>query len=86
MDADWTFVFMGANQDSYAEGGKIGMTTGNVQDYAATPESVGAAFGSMSRATREFREKNRRQRIADKEQFFGGVKEAEEALQNKKTS
>ena len=86
MDADWTFVFMGANQDSYAEGGKIGMTTGNVQDYAATPESVGAAFGSMSRATREFREKNRRQRIADKEQFFGGVKEAEEALQNKETS
>ena len=86
MDQDWTFVFMGANQDSYAEGGKIGMTTGNVQDYAATPESVDAAFGSMSRATREFREKNRRQRIADKEQFFGGVKEAEEALQNKKTS
>ena len=23
MDNDWTFVFMGANQDSYAEGGKI---------------------------------------------------------------
>ena len=24
MDNDWTFVFMGANQDSYTEGGKIG--------------------------------------------------------------
>jgi len=86
MDTDWTFVFMGANQDSYAEGGKIGLATGNVQDYAATPESVGAAFGSMSRATGEFRGKNRRQRVADKEAFFGGVKEAEEALRNKKTS
>ena len=86
MDNDWTFVFMGANQDSYAEGGKIGLATGNVQDYAATPESVGAAFGSMSRATGEFRGKSRPQRVADKEQFFGGLKEAEEALRRKKNN
>ena len=86
MDNDWTFVFMGANQDSYAESGKIGLATGNVQDYAATPESVGAAFGSMSRATGEFRGKPRPQRVADKEQFFGGLKEAEEALRRKKNN
>ena len=84
MDDDWTFVFMGANQDSYAEGGKIGLATGNVQDYAATPDSVGDAFGSMSRATGDFRGKSRRQRGADKERFFGDIKEAEEALRRKK--
>ena len=44
MDAGWTFVFMGANQDSYAEGHKIGLVDGNVQNYAATPESAKAAF------------------------------------------
>ena len=84
QDADWTFVFMGANQDSYAEGGKIGLATGNVQDYAATPDSVGDAFGSMSRATGDFRGKSRRQRGADKDRFFGDIKEAEEALRRKK--
>jgi len=84
MDDDWTFVFMGSNQDSYAEGGKIGLVDGNVQDYAATPESVDKAFASMSRATGEFRGKPRMGRIADKERFFGGLKEAEEALRQKK--
>ena len=85
MDQDWTFVFMGANQDSYAEGGHIGLVDGNIQDYAATPESVAAAFNSMSRATREYRGKPRFSRVADKELFFGGLKEAEEALHNKKS-
>ncbi len=77
MDAGWTFVFMGANQDSYAEGHKIGLVDGNVQNYAATPESVKVAFSSISRASVEFRNKNRTQRVQDREDFFGGVKEAE---------
>ena len=84
MDDDWVFVFMGANQDSYAEGRKIGLAGGNVQDYAATPESVDLAFASMSRATGEFRSKTRSQRVTDKERFFGDVKEAEEALRRQK--
>jgi Mg-chelatase subunit ChlD len=77
MDADWTFVFMGANQDSYAEGRKIGLVDGNVQNYAATPDSIKVAFSSISRASVEFRNKSRLQRGHDKKDFFGGVKEAE---------
>ena len=78
-DQDWTFVFMGANQDSYGEGHKMGLVDGNVQDYDATGESVAHAFVSMSRASGEYRDKSRLRRRADKEQFFGGLKEAEEA-------
>ena len=78
MEAGWTFVFMGANQDSYAEGHKIGLVDGNVQNYAATPDSVKVAFSSVSRASVEFRNKGRLQRNQDREDFFGGVKEAEE--------
>lgn len=78
MDAGWTFVFMGANQDSYAEGHKIGLVDGNVQNYAATPESIKVAFSSVSRASVEFRNKGRLQRNQDREDFFGGVKEAEQ--------
>ena len=77
QEDNWTFVFMGANQDSYAEGGRIGFVAGNVQDYDATPDSVVDAFDSMSRATGEWRAKPRSQRYADKERFFNDVKEAE---------
>jgi len=84
-DQDWTFVFMGANQDSYDEGHKMGLVDGNVQDYDATGESVAYAFASMSRASGEYRNKSRVRRRADKQQFFGGLKEAEEALRRKKT-
>jgi len=83
-DQHWTFVFMGANQDSYGEGHKMGLVDGNVQDYDATGESVAHAFVSMSRASGEYRDKSRVRRHADKDQFFGGLKEAEEALRRKK--
>ena len=84
MNAGWTFVFMGANQDSYAEGHKIGLVDGNVQNYAATPESVKVAFSSVSRASMEFRDKSRYQRGMDRDDFFGGVKEAEAASKERK--
>ena len=77
---DWTFVFMGANQDSYLEGHKVGLVDGNVQDYEATPENVRMAFESMSRATSAYAGKSRVQRTADKDSFFGDLKEAEAAI------
>ena len=79
-DRDWTFVFMGANQDSYIEGDKIGLIDGNVQNYAGTSDSVSMIFESASRATRDYVGKARSQKAADKERFFGDLKEAEEAL------
>ena len=79
-ERDWTFVFMGANQDSYIEGHKVGLTDGNVQNYSATSQSVGKAFESMSRATGEYVGKTRVKRVSDKERFFDDLKEAEDAL------
>ena len=83
-DQDWTFVFMGANQDSYIEGQKVGLVDGNVQNYDATPQSVNMAFSSMSRATADYVGKSRPQRVSDKERFFGDLKEAEEALRRER--
>ncbi len=77
IEDNWTFVFMGANQDSYAEGSRIGFRSGSIQDYDATPENVKEAFGSLSRASTEFRGKGRTQRHSSKEEFFDGLKEAE---------
>ena len=36
QDRGWTFVFLGANQDSYAEGGALGFATGSTSNFAAT--------------------------------------------------
>jgi hypothetical protein len=38
---------MGANQDSYAEGHKIGLVDGNAQNYAPTPDNVNMAFRQL---------------------------------------
>jgi Mg-chelatase subunit ChlD len=83
QDDDWTFVFMGSNQDSYGEGAKVGFVGGNVQNYESSPAGVNSAFAEFSRGASSFRSKPRRQRIADKERFFEDIKAAEEAMDDK---
>ena len=83
QDDDWTFVFMGSNQDSYGEAGKVGFVGGNVQNYDSTSAGVTQAFAEFSRGASSFRSKQRRQRIADKERFFEDIKAAEEAMDDK---
>ena len=83
QDDDWTFVFMGSNQDSYGEAAKVGFVGGNVQNYDSTSAGVTHAFAEFSRGASSFRSKPSRQRIADKERFFEDVKAAEEAMDDK---
>ena len=79
QDRGWTFVFLGANQDSYAEGGALGFASGSTSNFAATAPSVAAAYAGLNRATREWRGKSAQLRMLDKERFWGDRKEAEEA-------
>lgn len=74
----WTFVYLGANQDAYAEGGSIGVAGGSTQAFAATPHGVSTAWASVSRANLDRRGKKRRGEAIDNLDFFGGIKEAEE--------
>lgn len=76
--AGWTFVFLGANQDSYATGSAIGLVEGNTSNFTASPTSVLAAQAGLSRAVRGWRGKTRSSRVADAEDFWDGVKEGEE--------
>ncbi|MDE0138539.1 MAG: VWA domain-containing protein [bacterium] len=76
----WEFVFMGANQDSYLEAGRIGVSRESTSNYAATAVGTSAAFQSISRATREFRGKTRVERTRDSGTFFGGTREAEDVM------
>jgi len=78
----WTFVFLGANQDSYAEGGNLGHASANTQNFAFDSQGVGAACSDMSRATKSMRSKLKQEsfdnsKLYDNEDFFEGVKSAE---------
>merc|ERR1719265_126103 len=53
----WTFVFLGANQDSYGEGGKMGFGAGNTQNFAFDKTGVQAAFRSVEGAVHSMRTK-----------------------------
>jgi hypothetical protein len=76
----WTFVFLGANQDSYVTGAAMGVGAGNTSNYTASPESVLAAQRGLNRAVREWRSKPRQSRVADADAFWGGIKEGEEEI------
>jgi Mg-chelatase subunit ChlD len=79
QDQGWTFVFLGANQDSYMAGRSMGMSDGSISNYLADSDGVASAFAGVSRATSEWRRKPRRQRLADRENWWGDTKEAEMA-------
>lgn len=53
----WTFVFLGANQDAFAEGGRIGLSRGSTQNYVPDQEGVRSAFAAMSSASKQHRTK-----------------------------
>jgi ADP-ribosylglycohydrolase len=77
-DRGWTFVFLGANQDSYAAGASFSMHDGNVSNFSATPASVSATYDGLTRTVSEWRRKDHAARRRDRDHFWGGVKEGED--------
>lgn len=76
----WTFVFMGANQDSYATGSALGFDRGSTQNYRSDSSGTRASWQSVGRAVREYRGSDSHVRQQRRSDFFDGVKEAEEDL------
>lgn len=48
---NWTFVFMGANQDSWATARQWGISRGNTMDWQATHQGTQSAFHAMAAST-----------------------------------
>jgi Mg-chelatase subunit ChlD len=80
----WTFVFLGANQDSYASGGGIGMKGANIQNFAYDGKGAQEAWSAISGATQSMRRKVQARKY-DNDDFFDGVKTAEADLQTRKS-
>jgi Mg-chelatase subunit ChlD len=79
----WTFAFLGANQDSYAEGGQIGYSPNNIQNFAPDAAGSAAAFGSLSSSVSRRRGAMRSGAHYDTRDLFEGDKEAEEDLRGR---
>ena len=78
----WAFVFLGANQDSYAIGQGLGIDPRGVQNWGATPEGARAAHTSVGRGLRRRRAMSRYAAKELRADFFDGLREAEEQLQS----
>jgi len=76
--AGWTFVFLGANQDSYHAGAQLDIGAGNVSNFAPSPAGVRATYEGLSRSVGTWRSRSRSERQRERDDFWGGVKEAEE--------
>jgi hypothetical protein len=77
-DRGCTFVYLGANQDSYAAGAAFSVHDGNVSNYSSTPDGIAATYSGLTRTVSSWRGKDRAARRRDRDDFWAGVKEAEE--------
>lgn len=66
----WTFVFIGANQDAYEEGGHIGVINPNIKGFEATKASVRVMWESLSHETAMHRRASQVERERKRRQFF----------------
>ena len=73
----WTFVYLGANQDSYEVGADLGVAAGSVSNWAPSPRATSWPARASAERQSSYRSKPRSARRADAGDFFDGVKEAE---------
>jgi uncharacterized protein YegL len=52
---DWSFLYLGANQDSFIEGGKIGISKNRIMDFDFNDTGVLNAYSKISNYTSSFR-------------------------------
>ena len=77
-EAGWTFVFLGAGLEAYAESGSIGIDPRSVQRFRPGAEGARAAFAALSSSLLEMRADVHAAAPIDRGDFFRGTKAAEE--------
>jgi len=71
-EAGWTFIFLGAGLDAYAEGERIGVGAGSTQRFAADGTGAALAFEDLDASMSSFRASPAAARAPMKENFFAG--------------
>jgi hypothetical protein len=79
----WTFAYLGANQDSYAEGGHAGFSAASIQNFKGDSQGSREAFASLSRSVSQRRYRMRFGESFDHADLFEGDKSAEADLKER---
>ena len=69
-ERDWTFVFMGANQDSYEAGEALAIDRGNARNWAATSAGTRRGLDDASKGVTRQMLRPREMRREYKDRFF----------------
>lgn len=75
-EGNWTFVFMGANQDAYHNAAKIGISRGNAMQWASDEEGARDAIGLYAMSSSNYLRNASDGRVKGISNFFdvtGGV-------------
>lgn len=79
QEEGWTFVFLGAGLDAYAEGGALGVAVGSTQAFAADGHGARLAFQELDVSLADFRATPAAARAPKKQDFFAPTGKAAEA-------
>lgn len=69
-DDNWVFLFIGANIDTMAVGGGLGVTRGNSLSYSNTDRGVTTAYANMSSSVKMFRKSSLKTTTSDDGSMF----------------
>ena len=78
QEIGWSFVYLGANQDAYAESERLGYASGSVQNFAADARGTRLAFSSASGSITKRRKAIEERQAYDRANLFDGDKPADE--------
>lgn len=70
QEEGWTILFLGANQDSFATGGALNLSAGNVRDFQANHDGVKNMLIMTSDAVSAQRGRSRSERAASRDRLF----------------
>ena len=76
----WTFMFMGAGIDSYAISNDLGFAERNTSHFVKSADGIDAAFSQSARSMHSYRSKTQEDRLAQKDDMWEGIREAEDLL------
>ena len=79
----WTFIFNGANQDSYGTGAGLGIKGKNTANFSADGRGVREALRGFDRAMSEYRTASPSAKLSRKQNFYNDLKESEEDMRNR---
>jgi Mg-chelatase subunit ChlD len=78
--AGWTFVFLSAGLNAYADAAAMGFDASNSQAWDRRGDNTRMAFNSVSKGMTNMREKKRRGMMTENVDFFETGKDAEENI------